>query len=62
MLSMNDDLPDDGLAHTVKMKGVQPSYLRGLGVKTGSLVQNTLLFIDRKWWKVNIFAQWVDHM
>lgn len=38
MISMNDDSTDDGLAHTVKMKGVQPSYLKGLGVKTGGLV------------------------
>lgn len=42
MINMNDDSTDDGLAHTVKIKGVQPSYFKGLGVKTGCLVQNTL--------------------
>lgn len=62
MISMNDDSTDDGLAHTVQIKCVQPSYFKGLGFKTGGLVQNTLLFIDHKWWKVNIFAQWVDQI
>lgn len=48
MINMNDDSPDDGLAHTAKIKGVQPSYFKGLGDKIGGLVQSALLFIDHK--------------
>lgn len=48
MISMNDDSTGDELAHTAKIKGVQPSYFKGLGVKIGGLVQNTLLLIDHK--------------
>lgn len=62
MINMNDDSPDDGLAHAAKIKGVQPSYFKGLGDKIGGLVQSALLFIDHKWWNVNIFAWWVDQM